>query len=113
MSTWAITRWGPASKGAGPKLFYSITGDAAKKRLYLKLVNGDTKPQAVTIELPGAKLAPTAKLVTLSGHDTQATNTIDHPDQIVPVESTLRGVTGHVQHTMPPLSIQVIEFQEQ
>ncbi len=104
---------GSSLEGAGPKLFYSITGDAAKKRLYLKLVNGDTKPQPVTIELPGAKLAPTAKLVTLSGHDTQATNTIDHPDQIVPVESTLRGVTGHVQHTMPPLSIQVIEFQEQ
>jgi alpha-N-arabinofuranosidase len=99
-------------EGAGPKLFYSITGNAAKKRLYLKLVNADTKPQPVTIDLPGAKLASTAKLVTLSGHDTQATNTIDHPDQVVPVESTVHGVSDHFQHTMPGLSIQVIEFEE-
>jgi alpha-L-arabinofuranosidase len=104
---------GSKLEGAWPKLFYSITGNAAKKSLYLKLVNGSSAPQAVNIELPGAKLAPTAKLVTLTAHDTQATNTIDHPDQVVPVESTIHGVSNHLHHTMPGNSIQVIEFKQQ
>jgi alpha-N-arabinofuranosidase len=98
---------------ASPKLFYSITGSAAKKRLYLKLVNGESVSQPLDIEITGAKLAPTAKLVTLSAHDTQATNTIDHPDQIVPVDSAIHNVSGHVHHVMPPYSIEVIEFEEQ
>jgi len=100
-------------EGAGGKFFYSITGSAAKKRLYLKLVNGGSMAQPVDLDLEGAKLAPTAKLVTLSAHDTQATNSIDHPDQLLPVNSTLQSVTGKVHHVMPPFSIQVIEFEVQ
>ncbi len=98
---------------ANPKLFYSITGSAARKRLYLKLVNGQSMAQPVDIEITGAKLFPAAKLVTLSGHDTQSTNTIDRPAQVVPVETVLQGVGDKIHHTMPPFSIQVIEFKQQ
>ena len=104
---------GSKVEGAGPKFFYSITGSAAKKRIYLKLVNGESAPQPVDIDLSGAKLAPTAKLVTLSAHDTQATNTIDHPDQLVPVETRLQNVSGKLHHVMPAYSIQAIEFEQQ
>jgi alpha-N-arabinofuranosidase len=104
---------GSKLESAGPKFFYSITGNAAKKRLYLKLVNGESIPQPLDIDLTGAKLAPTAKLVTLSAHDTQATNSIDHPDQVVPVETALHNVSAHWHHVVPGFSIQVIEFEEQ
>jgi alpha-L-arabinofuranosidase len=104
---------GSKVEGGGGKFFYSITGNSAKKRLYLKLVNGESVPQPVDIDLNGAKLAPTAKLITLSAHDTQATNSIDHPDQIAPVNSTVQNVGGKVHHVMPAYSIEVIEFQEQ
>jgi alpha-N-arabinofuranosidase len=97
---------------ASPKLFYSVTGSAAKKRLYLKLVNGASVGQPIDIDMAGAKLGPTAKLVTLSANSTQATNTIDHPEQVVPVESTIK-VSNHLHHTMPAFSIQVIEFEAQ
>jgi alpha-N-arabinofuranosidase len=100
-------------EGAGPKLFYSITKDTAKKRLYLKLVNGSSTPQSLAVNLPGAKLAGTAKLVSLSAPDTQSTNSMDDPRRIVPVDSVLRVVGGKVQHTLPGNSIQVIEFNEQ
>ena len=100
-------------EGAGPRFFYSITGSAAKKHLYLKLVNADSTPQPVDIDLSGVKLAGTAKLISLSAPDTQATNTIDNPDQIVPVESTLNNVSSHFHHTLPGYSIQVIDFSEQ
>jgi alpha-N-arabinofuranosidase len=58
-------------------------------------------------------VAVTAKLVTLSAHDTQATNTIDHPEQVAPVESAAHVVSGHVHHVMPGFSIEVIEFELQ
>jgi len=104
---------GSKAEGAGEKFFYSITGNAAKKRLYLKLVNGESVVRPVDIDITGAKLAVTAKVVTLSAHDTQATNTIDHPDQIVPVDSALHNVSSHVHHVMPAYSIEVIEFEVQ
>jgi len=100
-------------EGAGPKLFYSITGDAAKKKLYLKLVNASTDAQPVDLSIDGAKLAGSAKLVSLHANDTQETNSIDDPDRIVPVESTLHDVSAHFHHTVPGLSIQVIEFNVQ
>jgi alpha-N-arabinofuranosidase len=100
-------------QNGGPKFFYSITANSAKKRLYLKLVNGESLPQAVDLDLSGVKLAPTAKLVTLSAKDTQATNSIDHPQQIIPAESAVHPLNGRLHHLMPGYSIQVIEFVEE
>jgi len=100
-------------ENAGAKLFYSITGDAAKKKLYLKLVNASTDAQPVAIDIDGIKIASTAKLVSLHANDTQETNSINDPDRIVPVDSTLHDVSANFHHTIPGLSIQVIEFDEQ
>jgi alpha-L-arabinofuranosidase len=98
---------------SNPKLFYSVTRDAKSKRIYLKLVNGSTAPQAIDIDLPGVKLAATGKLISLSGKTTQATNTIDKPTQIIPIETPLASVSNHIHHTAPALSIQVLELTEQ
>jgi len=99
--------------GAGAKFFYSITGSAGKKKLYLKLVNAGSAPQAVDVDLEGAKLAPKAKLITLSAKDTQSTNSIDNPDFIKPVDSAVTLAGSHLRHTMPQYAIEVIEFDEQ
>jgi alpha-L-arabinofuranosidase len=96
-----------------PKLFYSITRDSAKKRLYLKLVNASSTAQPVDIEIAGAKLAETGTLISMSAHSTQATNTLEKPTQIVPVESALHGVSNHLHHTVPGFAIQVIQLEEQ
>jgi alpha-N-arabinofuranosidase len=101
-----------SAEGAGAKFFYSITGSATRKKLYLKLVNAASTPQEVNIDLEGARLAPSARLFTLSGKDTQSTNSIDDPVALVPLETTL-AATPKLRHTMPPYSIQVIEFSEQ
>ena len=103
---------GSKLEGAGPKVFYSITRDSAKKRLYLKLVNGSSTPQPVEIEFVGAKLAATGKLISLSAHSMQATNSIDHPEEIVPMETALQGVSNHLHHTLPGYSIQLIQIDE-
>jgi alpha-N-arabinofuranosidase len=107
----------PASKldgidPANPKFFYSVTRDAAKKRIYLKVVNAASTPQPLDIDLPGVKLAETGTLVTLRANDTQATNSIDQPRQIVPSESPLHGVANHLHITVPAYAIQVIQVDE-
>jgi alpha-N-arabinofuranosidase len=104
---------GSKLEGAGPKLFYSITGNAAKKKLYLKLVNASTDAQPIDINLDGTKLVATAKLVSLHANNTQETNSIDDPQRLVPVETTLHDVSSHFHHTISGLSIQVIEFDEE
>jgi alpha-N-arabinofuranosidase len=103
---------GSKLEGAGPKFFYSITRDSAKKRLYLKLVNASSTPQPVEIDFSGVKLAPTGKLVSLSARSTQATNSLSKPEEIVPMESVLSGVGSHLKHTLPGYAIQVLQLDE-
>ena len=98
--------------GDSQKLFYSITEDTAHKRLYLKLVNAESTPRTIDVNFTGATLAGTGKLVTLNAHDTQATNSIDQPENIVPVESTLKNVGAVLHHTMPAYSIQVVQLDQ-
>ena len=100
-------------QNARDKFFYSITGNTAKKKLYLKLVNGSSDPQPLQIDLAGAKVASIAKLVSLTAHNMRETNSIDAPERIVPVESTLHDVSTSFHHTLPPYAIQVIEFDVQ
>jgi alpha-L-arabinofuranosidase len=97
-------------EGGGPKLFYSITKDSKKNRLYLKLVNAASTPQLINIKFAGATLANAGKLVVLRAHDTQATNTLQEPTNIVPVESTLRNIGSELHYTAPAYSIQVIQI---
>jgi alpha-L-arabinofuranosidase len=97
-------------ENAGAKLFYSATLNTSKKQLYLKLVNGSSTSKALHLALPGTHPAADAKLVRLSAPDTQTTNSIDDPKRVVPVESTLHKVSSDFSLTLPPYSIQVIQF---
>jgi alpha-N-arabinofuranosidase len=96
----------------GPKLFYSVTRDTKTKRLYLKLVNAASTPQPIDVKLPGATVANTGKLVMLNAKSTQATNTIDEPTNIVPVESILRNVASDLHYVAPAYSIQVLQIDQ-
>lgn len=95
-------------ESAGPRFFYSVTEDSAKKKIYLKLVNGSSDGQAVEIKLPGAKLAAEGKVISLTGSNPEATNTMDQPRAIVPVESALHGVAETFHHRVPPYTIEVV-----
>jgi len=98
-------------EGAGDRLFYSVTKDAAKGVVYLKLVNASSAAQELKITLNGAKaVKPTAKLVRLSAGSTAATNTINDPKRVVPVESTVTGVAKMFTRTVPGYSIEVYEI---
>jgi alpha-L-arabinofuranosidase len=103
----------PAStlQGAGDRFFYSVTRDAAKGLVYLKLVNANSTPQAVQIDLSGAAtIAGSATLVTLSGVNPAETNTIAAPTRIAPIKTVLKDIGPTFNHTVPGYAVQVLEI---
>jgi len=51
-----------------------------------------------------------ASLISLHGATYDATNSISDPDAIRPVESTVSVSGGHWSHTVPALSIEVVDL---
>jgi alpha-N-arabinofuranosidase len=101
-------------EGGGNRLFYTVTRNAAKGIVYLKLVNASSKAQALKITLDGAgSIKPTAKLVELSAPTRAATNSITDPKRVVPVESVAKGVGKEFTRTLPGYSIDVLEIAAQ
>jgi alpha-N-arabinofuranosidase len=101
-------------QGAGDRFFYSVTRDAAKGIIYLKLVNASSSPQSLKISLDGAKsVKPTAKSILLHGATTAETNSIADPKRVVPVESTINGVAREFTRTVPGYSVEVLELSVQ
>jgi alpha-N-arabinofuranosidase len=101
-------------EGAGDRFFYSVTRDAAKGIIYLKLVNAASTPQALKVSLDGAKsIKPAAKSILLHGATTAATNSITDPKRVVPVESTVQGVGKEFTRTLPGYSVEVLELSAQ
>ncbi|WP_158819418.1 alpha-L-arabinofuranosidase C-terminal domain-containing protein [Granulicella sp. S156] len=103
----------PASalQGGSHRFFYSVTRDAAKGKVYLKLVNANSTPQPLEINLDGAgKVGESGILVTLGAANPAETNTISAPTRIVPVKTTLKDVGSTFSHTVPGYSVQVLEI---
>lgn len=66
----------------------------------------------MTIALDGAaKVASSAKLITLSAKTPGATNTLWEPKKIVPVEGTFKKASGKFTYTVPAYSIQILELE--
>jgi alpha-N-arabinofuranosidase len=89
----------------------SVTRDSSSGRIYAKLVNGSDADAPVQIALTGtSSLVSTATALTLSG-DPQATNAIDTPARVVPVTSTVTGVTSGFTYTVPKHGIVVLTMR--
>lgn len=96
--------------GAGEKFFYSVT--ASPNKLCLKLVNASSTEQSLALSLNGLGTGPHKTLIdTLKASATWATNTITHPERIVPVRATSTIQSERMQHVMPAYSIQVVEIE--
>ncbi|MGC1361317.1 MAG: alpha-L-arabinofuranosidase C-terminal domain-containing protein, partial [Silvibacterium sp.] len=89
-----------------------VTRQSQNHTLYIKLVNTSSDPQPVSIMLDGAIIvAKVADVVTLSAKTLAATNSIDHPKNIIPIESRFDGVSGQFTYAIPSYSIQVLRLQ--
>jgi len=97
--------------GGGNRFFYSVTRDAAAGKVFLKLVNAASTPQAVDIDMSGAgTVAKAGTLVSLTGATLAETNTIVAPTRIVPVKTALKAAGAKFNHVVPGYSVQVLEL---
>ena len=94
--------------GAGERFFYSASVGSKDHVLHLKMVNASTQAQPLSISLGGG-VTGTATINTLHGATYEATNSIDQPNVIRPVTSTAKVASGNWQHTVPALTIEVID----
>jgi len=98
--------------GEGKLFFYSVTRDSRTGKIYLKMVNASSLPQALDINFSGMnKVTPVAMLISLSGKTNAETNSISAPTQIVPVKTSKRIEGPNFSHTIPPYSVQVLELE--
>lgn len=94
---------------ANERFFYSATVSSEDKVLHLKLVNASSVAQPLSMKITGLKGAVTAKVISLHAATFEATNTIGDPNSIHPVESSISLSDRRFSHTVPPLSIEVID----
>ncbi len=98
---------------APERVFASVTRDAAKHKLFVKVVNANSTAQPLAIALTGvAKLAPEATLTTLSGKTPNATNSLAHPDAVVPTERKIPVAGPKFTLTFAPYSVNVLELHD-
>ena len=95
---------------ANARFFYSAIVSSKTHVLHLKLVNATTMAQPMEISLKGLKAgAHEAKMISLHGATFEATNTITTPIAIHPVDSVLRFSGSTLKHTVPALTIEVVD----
>ncbi len=98
-------------EGVGPRVYESVTRDEARHKLFVKVVNANSDPCPLTIDLEGAgKITPQAALTMLSGNTPNATNSIADPRAIVPVDRTVQVAGPKFSETFAPYSINVLEL---
>lgn len=94
-----------------PYLDVSATTDEANGKLFVSVVNRH-RDEEITTRLRMRDVAPgsTATVRRLWHEDPVAMNTHDAPDNITPTESTLEGVSGDFEISLPPHSFTIYEF---
>ncbi len=95
----------------GPRVFTSVTRDPASRKLFVKIVNANSTPLPLAIDLEGAgTVSRSATLTTLSARTPNATNTITHPHAVVPVKRAVAISGSQFTQTFAPYSINVLDL---
>lgn len=94
-----------------PAIFYVATRDTKKNKIFLKVVNASGTLQPLTIILNGTvKVTDKGTLVVLKGNAPEDTNSIDNPQNIVPVVTSISGISKDFTRDFAPYSVNVIEL---
>lgn len=95
-----------------PALYYVATRDNKSGAIYLKVVNTSANPYNVVIDLKGAAtVMPQGTQVVLKADKPEDTNTIDEPEKIMPVTTSIGALGKSFKHNFAPYSITVIKLQ--
>jgi alpha-N-arabinofuranosidase len=96
---------------APARLYASVTRDEAQHKLFVKVVNATSTAQPLALAIAGvAKLHPQATLTTMSGKTPNATNSLAHPNAIVPVAHQVSVAGPKFTQSFAPYSVNVLEL---
>ena len=95
-----------------PALFYSVTANDTTGAVYIKMVNTTAKKQTLKINLNGiGKVFSNATLVVVKGKKPEDTNSITEPVNIVPVTTTIKGISKNFTRNLEPYSVSILQLQ--
>jgi len=95
-----------------PSLFYDATRDSQSGTIYLKIVNRQSTPQPVRIQISGASAVEAeGRAVVLMANSPDDTNSIQEPTKIVPVTEKVDGLGIDFTREFPPYSITILELK--
>ncbi|CAO1634844.1 unnamed protein product [Parajaminaea phylloscopi] len=94
----------------GPIYWSAGTLQGQPKKLSLKLVNSESSSQTVSVNLAGQGKFAGSKATTwgFSGKDRDATNTVEHPNSIVPKTGSVSVKGNSLEVQMPAYSFQIV-----
>lgn len=94
-----------------PALFYSVTANDTTGAVYIKMVNTTAKKQTLKINLNGiGKVFSNATLVVVKGTKPEDTNSITQPVNIVPVTTTINGISKNFTRNLEPYSVSILQL---
>jgi alpha-L-arabinofuranosidase len=98
------------STGSGLRQVVTATTTKKGTTFYVKIVNFSAQQQSAKVTLDGVtSLDPTAKLTVLTGPDADARNTLESPEKIVPVTSTIPMVGLAHRLSLPGKSVTILK----
>jgi alpha-L-arabinofuranosidase len=93
-----------------PALYAAAGREDRSGAVILKVVNASDRPQAVHLELPGARLSGTADVTVLTSARAEDENSLEQPRKVYPVSGRLAGVGAAFDHTFPPNSLTIFRL---
>jgi alpha-L-arabinofuranosidase len=92
-------------------VYAAATRDEKLRKLFVKVVNATSEEKSLSIALNGViRVGRDATLITLSGKTPNVTNSITHPDAVVPVERRIVVAGPKFKQSFAPYSINVLEL---
>lgn len=91
-------------------LYESVTKDSQSGTIIVKLVNAQTEPERIKLDIRGARLKPNGTAITLAAPP-DATNSINEPANVVPVISKVTAIGPQFDYTLPADSIVVLTLK--
>ena len=101
------TRIVPVTPQAQDGLYTSASLDERSHELIVKAINVSSTARAVEISVSGTNVSGTAKVTTLESADLNTENSLDHPKNVAPKDSTVEVKLGKIPSELTPYSVTV------
>lgn len=102
----------PAVEPKSAELFELAGFERRTGDVLLRVVNRAASPREVQIKIQGVPArASQAKVTTLTHDDPTAENTVDNPDTVLPVETTMDHAGTEFAYTFRPFSFTMIRLK--